>query len=135
MKKIILIFTILLLYFLSSSLNAQVLSQEPVLYLYVDKQPAFICSEGLKDYIYNHNLMWPIPQMDAEGTVLISFVIKKDGSVNNVKIEKGLHPAFDEEAKRVIESMPDWEPGEINSNKVDVKFYIPIVFGIKKFED
>ena len=61
--------------------------------------------------------------------------MQKDGSIKNIKKETGLTSPFDDEVIRVLESMPAWEPGEINSNKVDVKLYLPIEFGIKGLKE
>jgi TonB family protein len=126
---------VLLILLLSNSSNTYTSlgrnDDEPILYIYADKLPQFNHnSEGLHEYIYK-NLQWPY-QADAEGTVLVSFIIKKDGKVTNVKIEKSLIKEFDDEAIRIFESMPNWEPGEKNSKQVDVKMFFPVIFKIKK---
>ena len=101
-------------------------SEKPILYLYVDKMPKYNEDGGLKNYL-SSNLKWPY-QIDVQGEVLVSFVVQKDGRVKDIKIEKHLVDVCDNEVVRVIESMKNWEPGELNSEKVDVKIYLPVDF-------
>jgi len=80
------------------------------------------------EFIQN-NFNHPICSVGNEvtGIIWISCVIEKNGSLTNLKIEKGLHEVFDEEAMRVIKSMPKWKPGEDESGNVKrMKYYIPI---------
>jgi len=91
--------------------------------------PALEYDKGFNDYIYS-NLNWP-NQFDGEGEVLVSFVVTQDGNTNQIKIERGLCPSCDEEAKRVLKSLPKWSPGEKEGKKVDVKFYLPIKFKLQ----
>ncbi|MBK8551470.1 MAG: TonB family protein [Ignavibacteria bacterium] len=102
---------------------------EPILYIYADKLPRLIFNGGLHEYIYS-NIQWP-GNFHGEGVVLISFIVKKDGKITNIKVERSLCPFCDEEVLSVFNSMPDWEPGEVNYSKVDIKLYMPIEFKIK----
>ncbi|MFO8067173.1 MAG: TonB family protein, partial [Bacteroidales bacterium] len=45
------------------------------------------------------------------GTVFISFIVEKDGSISNVEVIKGIGGGCDQEAARVVASMPKWNPG------------------------
>ena len=64
----------------------------------------------------------------AEGMVVVNFVIKSTGKVEEVKVVRGVHPALDAEALRVINNMPDWQPGKQHGEAVDVSYTIPIQF-------
>ena len=64
----------------------------------------------------------------AEGMVVVNFVIKSSGKVEDVKVVRGVHPALDAEALRVISNMPDWQPGKQHGEAVDVSYTIPIQF-------
>lgn len=132
MKKI-LILVLLYLCYQSIIVGIEKRLDKPVLYLYVDKLPQFNYDGGLNNYLLS-NLKW-LYQLDTGGEVLVSFIVQKDGSIKNIKKETGLTSPFDDEVIRVLESMPAWEPGEINSNKVDVKLYLPIEFGIKGLKE
>ena len=63
-----------------------------------------------------------------EGTVFIKFVVNKDGSISDIEIMRGVDPALDNEAKRVIRNAPEWDPGKQRGKPVRVQFTIPIVF-------
>ena len=80
-------------------------------------------------FIYNQ-LKYPYTAMNQriQGRVWSSFTINIDGSVADIRIEQGVHFSLDEEALRVLSTMPDWEPGKINGESVRVKIYLPIVF-------
>jgi protein TonB len=63
-----------------------------------------------------------------KGTVILTFVVEKDGSVSNVNIVKGVHPLLDNEALEVISESPKWSPGLQRGQPVRVIFVIPIIF-------
>jgi protein TonB len=62
------------------------------------------------------------------GTVFLTFVVEKDGTVSNVTIVKGVHPILDNEAVRVISESPKWTPGYQRGQAVRVRFSIPLNF-------
>lgn len=86
---------------------------------------------GLMSYI-GTNLQYPADATanNESGTVYISFIVKSDGSVISSKVEKGVSNSLDGEAKRVVESMPKWTPGEHQGKKVSVKMVLPIKFNL-----
>lgn len=65
---------------------------------------------------------------NIEGTVYVQFTIDKDGSITDVKAVRGqeLGAGLAEEAVRVVNAMPNWEPGEQNGQKVKVRFTLPV---------
>lgn len=64
----------------------------------------------------------------VSGKVTVSFIIEKDGSVSNVNVVRGKHPALDAEAVRVVKKMPKWSPGRCNGQPVRVTHMIPVTF-------
>jgi periplasmic protein TonB len=64
----------------------------------------------------------------VKGQVFVRFVVEKDGSVADVNIAKGVSPALDNEAKRVVSAMPKWTAGKQNSKPVAVQYTLPIRF-------
>lgn len=64
----------------------------------------------------------------VQGNVFVSFVVEKDGSVMDLKVEKGLGYGTDEEALRILKSSTRWNPGIKNGTPVRVKYNIPIKF-------
>ena len=55
-------------------------------------------------------------------------MVEADGKVSNTMIAKGVTPALDKEAERVVKSMPKWIPGKKNGQNVRVKYTLPIKF-------
>lgn len=66
------------------------------------------------------------------GKVFISFVVGKDGSVNNVAVKRSLSPSTDQEAMRVISKSPKWIPGTQNGKPVNVLYQMPLSFTTSK---
>lgn len=64
----------------------------------------------------------------VEGKVFVQFVIEKDGSLTNFKVLKGIGSGCDEEAIRVLNTVPNWEPGKQRGRNVRVYRTIPIIF-------
>lgn len=70
---------------------------------------------------------------DITGKCFLRFTVMKDGAIDSVKVLKGVSdcPECDEEAIRVVKSMPKWTPGSIDRKPVPVFFNMPINFTIK----
>ena len=66
-----------------------------------------------------------------QGRVIVTFVINKDGSISDAKVVKSVDPQLDEEALRVVHSMPNWIPGRQNGEPVNVKYTVPITFKLQ----
>mgnify|MGYP002516830965 FL=1 len=63
------------------------------------------------------------------GRVIISFVVKNDdGTISDAKVTKSVADILDNEALKVVKSMPRWEAGKINGLSVNVKFELPFNF-------
>jgi TonB family protein len=62
------------------------------------------------------------------GRVIIDFIITKEGKVDEVKVRKSVSQELDNEAIRVIQSMPKWKPGLMDGMPVNVSFTLPIMF-------
>ncbi len=63
-----------------------------------------------------------------EGKVWVQYIIERDGSVSDVKVLKGIDDLIDEEAVRVLESLPNFKPASQRGKTVRVKKAIPIQF-------
>ncbi|NCD70304.1 M56 family metallopeptidase [Mucilaginibacter agri] len=76
------------------------------------------------------NIKYP-ESMREKGTkarVVVGFVVEKDGSLSGAKVLRGDDTDANEEALRVIETSPKWEPGMQDGKTVRVKFAVPIDF-------
>jgi len=76
------------------------------------------------------NLEYPehARQIHQEGKVYVTFVIDQFGNVTKVAIPRPIGAGLDEEAMRVVQMMPRWEPGRQNGRPVKVGFQLPIIF-------
>ncbi|MCL2247204.1 MAG: energy transducer TonB, partial [Lentimicrobiaceae bacterium] len=87
--------------------------------------------EGMYEFL-RANLKYPqVSQYGIAGTVLVEFVVERDGSISNVTIKAGVHPELDKEAMRVVKMLPKWKPGEQLGKPVRCLYNIPISFIIK----
>ena len=80
------------------------------------------------------NMKYPASAAKAkqQGRAIVGFVVRKDGTISDVQIKKSAgHAVLDEEAMRVVKSMPAWEPGKQKGKPVNVKYYVPITFRLK----
>ncbi len=98
----------------------------------VDQMPEFPGGQEALDKYIQENLrcgeMINKYQVDAVGKIFVGFIIEPDGSITNVRVLRGLYKHYDEEAIRVVESMPKWKPGMQKGKPVRVSYMIPIHF-------
>ena len=67
-----------------------------------------------------------------EGSVVVQFVVNTNGKIADVVIIGSVHPLLDEEAKRVINSMPKWKVGIIKDKKAKIRYTLPVTFRLSK---
>lgn len=67
-----------------------------------------------------------------EGKIFISFVVSKDGKINDVKVVKGLGYGLDENAIAAIRDMPAWNPGQHNGRSVSVRYNMPVSYKLPR---
>lgn len=67
---------------------------------------------------------------EEQGRVYLSFIVETDGCITNIKVERGVSDLLDQESVRVIKTMPQWIPGEVNNRKVRTRARLPIVYCI-----
>ncbi|MCR5496975.1 MAG: energy transducer TonB [Paludibacteraceae bacterium] len=86
-------------------------------------------NDALASYLQT-NVTYPESAMKNNeiGKVFVSFVVEKDGSIQNVKVEKGVSSILDEEAMRVVRNMPKWIPAMKDGKEVRTSLTLPIVF-------
>ncbi len=106
-------------------------NEEEILLLnYVEIMPEFPGGQdALNEYLKN-NLKYPKSALTASisGTVYVSFIVEKDGTISNVKIVRGADKDLNAEALRVVKSMPKWVPGKQRGKAVRVQYTLPIEF-------
>lgn len=105
-------------------------TDEVIPFVPAEDMPQF--NGDLKQWL-RKNLNYPplAAEMNIQGKVFVQFVVEKDGSISNVKVMRGVDGSLDQEAVRVIESMPKWIPGKQRGKPVRVAYNMPIIFELR----
>lgn len=96
----------------------------------VEQQPGFPGGMGAFYKYVQKKMKYPSQarRMGIEGKVFVQFVVGKDGSINDVKVIRGIGAGCDEEAIRVLKNSPQWAPGKQRGKPVKVRMVLPITF-------
>lgn len=104
--------------------------EETQIFYIVEEMPEFPGGElALRTFIAKA-IKYPVVAQEngIQGKVYVSFVVGKDGRVSNARVIRSIDPALDEEALRVVNSLPIWKPGRQQGKPVRVAFSVPISF-------
>lgn len=103
-------------------------------FIVVEEMPSFVYKEykDFSDYLLR-NLKYPpdAQEQSIEGTVIVRANIGTDGMIKNPVVIRGVSPALDAEALRVIKSSPPWIPGKQGGMLVEVQMVFPVTFRLK----
>ena len=110
--------------------DSAVIREDSVYHRYnVDKTAQFPGGpDSLKSFI-RKNLCYPSEDC-FEGSVIVRFIVEKDGSISDVKVIRSIEPLVDDEAVRVVRSMPKWIPAEKDGKAVRSRSMLPVKFGL-----
>ena len=106
---------------------------EAEIFRVVEEMPEFPGgSAKLMEYIQK-NIKYPMMarESDIQGRVFVNFVVEPDGSISNVAVLRGIGGGCDEEAVRVVNSMPKWKPGKQRGSAVRCAYTVPIIFKLQ----
>lgn len=94
----------------------------------IKKLPLFPGGEAALHKYLRDSLTFPpvTRESNMPGTIAVSFVVGKDGTISGIKTVKDPGNGFAEEMIRAIKSMPSWTPGEVDGKAVAVKFTLPV---------
>lgn len=122
------LFNSFVLFAQNNNLDTCLYRDTTILYLEIDELPKFQSDtySSAMEYIYS-NIKFPW-QIDAFGTVIVSFVITRYGEIEEIKIERSLFEICDDEVKKVLLSMPKWKAGKKDGNFVNTLLFLPIRF-------
>lgn len=119
-------------YFETVTLPDTIDEQHGDFFTMVDEMPSFPDGiEKMGDYLAE-NFHYPAHTKDIpeiEGLIIINFIVEADGSLSNVKLIKLIEDyglGLNEEAVRVVSSMPKWIPGKQNGKNVRVSYNLPL---------
>jgi protein TonB len=115
---------------LEQEVKQQIVDVEVYSFAVVEEQPLFPGGETALLAFINKNTKYPPDAIEAQvsGRVYVGFVINANGKVSDVKLLRGISRSLDNEAMRVVKSMPDWTPGRQNGKAVRVGFQVPVNF-------
>lgn len=112
-------------------------SEEVVSFYDCDARPQFSNNSDpryfLREWVY-HYLRYPMNAVrdGIQGTVMVRFIIEKDGSISDINVVKGVDEELDAEAVRVIAASPKWKPGKVSGNRVRSILTLPVEFRLEK---
>lgn len=104
--------------------------EEPLQWYQVQKKAEFPGGDAALDkyIVSNFNISKEANKKAKSGTILVSFIVEKDGSITNVRIisTRRLGYGLEEEALRVFKQMPKWKPAIQRGKPVRMSFSKPI---------
>lgn len=127
MKKVLLLFYCLLI------ANINIFAQQEGIYVVVEQMPEFPGGVLKMNEYLSNSIVYPEYAVDnnIEGKVVLEFVVDIDGTITDIQIKRGVHESLDNEALRVVKSMPKWIPGKNYGKSVKVKYTLPINFNLE----
>ncbi len=101
-------------------------------YTVVEKMPSYVGGDDARIKFMVENINYPEAALKkgVQGKVFVTFIVRANGSVTDVKVLRGIGSECDEEAVRVIKLMPKWNPGTQSGKPVDVQYNLPIRFAL-----
>lgn len=129
MKK--LFFTAIMAFVAVLTASAQTAkTTEEKVYDVVEEMPEYPGGTAEMMKFLRENIKYPTQaeKRKEQGTVIVQFVVEKDGSLTDFALVKRASPTLDDAAVEVVKKMPKWKPGKTNGKNVRVKFSIPITY-------
>ena len=114
-----------------SSENGKVFEGE--IFKVVEEMPQFPGGAAKMMEFIQKNIQYPMTAQEngIQGRVFVNFVIEPDGSITNVTAMRGIGGGCDEEAIRIVQSMPNWKPGKQRGVAVRSSYIVPIIFKLQ----
>ena len=99
-------------------------------FVVVSNMPEFPGGMGqaLTEYLNTREYPADALKDSIEGSVIVEFIIEKDGSITNANVIKGVCPSIDAEAVRIISDMPKWKPGSDMRRPRRVRYRLAVDF-------
>ena len=100
----------------------------------VSEMPEYSGGQTAMNQFITQYITWPKTSDGAvkEGTVYVTFIVEKDGTLSQIKALKSIGESFEKEAENVVKKMPKWTPGKNEGQTVRVMVSLPIEFKMKK---
>jgi protein TonB len=105
------------------------------IFTFVEQPPTFPGGEDALAKYLSKNIRYPrvAQENGISGTVFVQFVVDSEGTIKDVKtVGAAKGGGLEEEAVRVVKTMPKWKPGKQNGRQVSVQFNLPIRFTLQE---
>ncbi|MEA5100311.1 MAG: energy transducer TonB [Bacteroidales bacterium] len=138
-KSLSLFALLIMLCAFSLNVNAQeeVFDNNEPIFTVVEDPTEFPGGKDSLNKFISDNIIYPQEALDKgiEGKVYITFVVEKDGSINDIKIIRDIGYGCGEEAKRIVKLMPKWKPAKQRGKFVRQQFVLPVNFNLASDEE
>ncbi|MCQ2210569.1 MAG: TonB family protein [Paludibacteraceae bacterium] len=107
--------------------------EEEEIFIVVEKYASFPGGQAKLMEFLKKELQYPQVAIEnnVQGRVFVEFVVNKDGSIQDVKVARGVDSNLDAEAIRVVKKMPKWTPAEQRGKPCRSRFTLPVLFRFK----
>ena len=108
--------------------------EEEVIFVIVEQNAEFPGGQKALMKYLAENIKYPVIAQESglQGRVICQFVVNKDGSIEDIQVVRSAgDKSLDNEAVRVIKTMPKWNPGKQRGKAVRVRFTLPVVFKLQ----
>jgi protein TonB len=108
-------------------------AEEAQIFMVVESMPEYPGGEAALYKYLAENIKYPqmAKESGIQGRVFVTFVVERNGSVTDVRVLRGIGGGCDEEAIRVVQSMPNWTPGKQRGKSVRVQYNLPVKFTLQ----
>jgi len=108
-------------------------NDDTVIFIRVEEMPEFPGGMSALGKYISASVRYPAIAQEnrIQGRVYVTFVVNTRGEVQDVKISRGVDPALNKEALRVINSLPNWKPGKQRDKPANVRYTVPINFRLQ----
>lgn len=119
---------------LTTDISPLPVKKDEEIFIKVEENPLFPGGDvALLKYIADNTEYPPEAiEINLEGKVIVKFAVMSDGSVSKVQTLTSINPLLDQEAIRVVSTLPKWKPGKQNGKPVSVWFLVPVTFQLLK---
>ena len=99
----------------------------------VEESPQFPGGQSTLMQWLRTNIKYPKVAVEngIQGNVYVSFIVRSTGEITDIKVARSVDPLLDQEAIRVIGSMPKWIPGKQGGEAVNVRYTMPLTFRLQ----
>lgn len=114
------------------ALSAKDTTEFVPLFLFADQIPQYPGGEKAMIRFFRENIKYPelAYSHGHEGTVLVEFIVEKDGSIKRARVLKGIGLGCDKAALEVLEKMPNWKPALDKGKATSVRYITQIRFSL-----